>query len=246
MYTYWLETKFEFLSLLRMPRFAVPTLAIPALFYAFFGIAMPLNRGVGGEMARVILVGYAVFGALAASMWGVAVALATERNLGWLEVKRASPMRLPSYFAAKVLSSMAFGLLSLGLLAALGLGSGRVDLSAAQWFDLCLCVLAASVPFTALGLLVGSLTTANSTPAIVNLIAMPMAICTGLWMPIDFLPEWMQRVAVYLPSYHALQIGRTIIGRSAPWAVELHLAAMLGFALLFLGLTAWAWRRQRQ
>lgn len=245
MNTYWLETRFEFLSLLRMPRFSVPTLALPALFYLFFGIAMSGKNG-GASMAQMVLVGYAVFGALAASMWGVAVNLATERNLGWLEVKRASPMPMPSYFAAKILSAMAFGLIILAILGTLGVGSGRVQMSAAQWFDLGLCVVAATIPLTALGLLVGTVTTANATPAIVNLIAMPMSICSGLWIPIDFLPGWMQSLALFLPAHHALQIGRTIVGRPAPWAIEWHLAAMLGFTLLFLALTAWAWRRQRQ
>jgi ABC-2 type transport system permease protein len=246
MNTYWLETKFEFLSLLRMPRFSVPTLALPAMFYLFFGVAMSMTRGAGGPASQLILVGYAVFGALAASMWGVAVNLATERNLGWLEVKRASPMPMPSYFTAKILSAMAFGLIILAILGTIAVGSGRVHMSAAQWFDLGLCVVAATIPLTALGLMVGSVTTANSTPAVVNLIAMPMSICSGLWIPIDFLPDWMQRMALFLPAHHALQIGRTIIGRPTPWPIEWHLAAMLGFTMLFLGLTAWAWRRQRQ
>jgi ABC-2 type transport system permease protein len=155
-------------------------------------------------------------------------------------------MRLSSYFAAKILAAMAFSLIILAILGALGTVSGRVHLNAAQWFDLALCVLAAAVPMTSLGLLVGSVTTANSTPAIVNLIAMPMSICSGLWIPIDFLPGWMRSLALFLPAHHALQIGRTIIGRPAPWALEWHLAAMLGFTLLFLALTVWAWRGQRQ
>lgn len=246
MKTYWLEAKYEFLSLLRTPRFAVPTLLLPGLFYLFFGVMMTMGRRGTITMAQLILVGYAVFGALAASMWGVAVTLANDRNLGWLEVKRASPMPLPAYYTAKVVSAMVFGLVILAILGSLATGLAHVGLTAAQWAELALCVLAACIPLCGLGLLVGSLTSANGTPAVVNLISMPMAICSGLWIPIDFLPQPLQRAAVFLPTYHALQIGRTIVGRPAEWPLLWHLAGLAGFALLFLALTAWTWRRQRQ
>lgn len=246
MRTYWLEAKFQFLSLLRTPRFAVPTLLLPPLFYLFFGILMNTGRTPPVSMAQAILIGYAVFGALAASMWGVAVTLSTERNLGWLEVKRASPMPLGSYFVSKIAASMAFSLTILLLLGLLAQNFGHAGLSVTQWLQLAACVLAASIPLCGMGLLVGTLTSAGATPAVVNLISMPMAICSGLWIPIDFLPAQLQQAAVFLPTYHALQIGRTIVGRRAAWPIEWHWAVLLGFALLFLALTAGAWRRQRQ
>ncbi|MGC4052482.1 MAG: ABC transporter permease [Paludibaculum sp.] len=246
MNTYWLEAKFQFLSLLRTPRFSVPTLLLPPMFYLFFGILMNTGRVPPVSMAQAILIGYAVFGALAASMWGVAVTLSTERNLGWLEVKRASPMPLGSYFASKIAASMAFSLTILLLLGLLAQTLGHAGLSAAQWLQLAMCVLVASIPLCGMGLLVGTLTSAGATPAVVNLISMPMAICSGLWIPIDFLPARMQQAAVFLPTYHALQIGRTIVGRRAAWPIEWHLAALLGFTLLFLVLTAGTWRRQRR
>lgn len=246
MRTYWLESKYEFLSLLRTPRFSVPTLLLPGLFYLFFGVLMAGGHRGTVSMSQAILVGYAVFGALAASMWGVAVTLANDRNLGWLEVKRASPMSLGAYFGAKFAAAMAFSLVILASLAVLAQGFAHVGLSAAQWFGLALCVLAASVPLCGLGLLVGSLTGASASPAVVNLISMPMAICSGLWIPIDFLPEPLQKAAVFLPTYHALQIGRTIVGRPAAWPIEWHLAGLLAFALFFVVLTTVVWRRQRQ
>jgi ABC-2 type transport system permease protein len=39
-----------------------------------------------------MLAGYSVFGMVGASLFGIGVALSSELNAGWLELKRASPM----------------------------------------------------------------------------------------------------------------------------------------------------------
>lgn len=242
MKTYWMETRCEFLSLWRNPRFVIPTLSLPPLFYLFFGVLMARGHQTRA-MAVAMLVGYSVFGALTSAMYGLAVGLAHERSLGWLEVKRASPMPLASYFTAKIAAAMAFALIVQLILSILAVTAGHVELRGEQWALLVVATLGASLPFCALGLLVGTLTTAGSTPAIANLIAMPMAVCSGLWIPIDFLPAAVQQIAVFLPAYHAAQIGRTIVGRPGAWSLPAHAACLAGFTLVLIALTVLAWRR---
>lgn len=245
MKTYWLETCCEFLSLWRNPRFVIPTLSLPPLFYLFFGVM--LSRGHQTRaMALVTLVGYSVFGALTSAMYGLAVGLAHERGLGWLELKRASPMPLVSYFAAKIAAAMGFAMIVQLMLSVLAITLGHVDLPAWQWAGLAAVTLGAAIPFCALGLLVGTITSASATPAVANLIAMPMAICSGLWIPIDFLPSAVRQVAVFLPAYHAAQIGRTIVGRPGDWPIPAHVASLAGFTIVLIGLTVWSWRRSAE
>ena len=43
------------------------------------------------------------------------------------------------------------------------------------------------LPFCAMGLFVGSLVSGQAAPAIVNLIYLPMAFLSGLWVPMQFL-----------------------------------------------------------
>jgi len=245
MNTYWMETRCEFLSLWRNPRFVIPTLSLPPLFYIFFGVLMARGHQTK-SMALMMLVGYSVFGALTSALYGLAVGLAHERGLGWLEVKRASPMPLASYFTAKITVAMAFALIVQLMLSGLAVTLGHVQLNGVQWAALAVMTLGASLPFCALGLLVGTLTTASATPAVANLIAMPMAICSGLWIPIDFLPDAMRQIAAFLPAYHAAQIGRTIVGRPGAWPIPMHVACLAGFTVVLIGLTALAWRRSAE
>ena len=48
--TYALEAKYEFLKLLRMPGYAIPSIAFPAMFYLLFGVMF--GRGDGRRRCR--------------------------------------------------------------------------------------------------------------------------------------------------------------------------------------------------
>ena len=81
MKTHWMETRCEFLSLWQNPRFVIPAISLPPLFYLFFGVFMAQGHQTK-SMALVMLVGYSVFGALTSAMYGLAVGSAHERRLG--------------------------------------------------------------------------------------------------------------------------------------------------------------------
>ena len=84
---YALEAFYEFLRVLRMPAFAVPTLAFPLVFYVMFALVLPGQWG-GFQKATYLFATYGVFGVIGPAMFGFGVGLAMERQQGWLELKR--------------------------------------------------------------------------------------------------------------------------------------------------------------
>jgi ABC-2 type transport system permease protein len=111
-------------------------------------------------------------------------------------------------------------------------------MAASQWLLMFAALAAGAIPFCALGLTIGNLAGANSAPATVNMIYMPLAFCGGLWIPYDFLPKGIQQVAQFLPSYHLGQIALAIQHGQGAHAISNHIEALAAFGLLFLG-TAW-------
>ena len=71
------------------------------------------------------------------------------------------------------------------------------------------------LPFAAIGLLIATLCSGQASPAIINLIYLPMAFLSGLWMPLSILPGWIAGAAPVWPSYHLAQIARFAIGITA-------------------------------
>src|SRR3974390_1798134 len=87
------EVRFEFLKMVRLPVYALSTILFPVMFYVLFGLL--LNRSAQFSQvgfSTYLVATYGTFGVMGASLFGFGVGLANERGLGWLQVKRASPM----------------------------------------------------------------------------------------------------------------------------------------------------------
>ena len=232
------ETKYEFLKLLRNRSFSLAVVAFPIMFYLLFGVT---NRGAnsnGIHMARYLLAGYACFGVIGAALFGIGVGLAAERNAGWMEMKRASPMPPPAYLFAKCMGAVSFGLIIVAALTALALTLGGVTLTAGEVFRMFGISVVGSISFASMGFLLALLVPANAAPGIVNLIYLPMSFVSGLWMPIQYLPHWVQRFASMLPTYHLAQLMLRIFGYADHSSVMSHVLGLAGFTMLMLG-TSW-------
>ncbi len=241
---YWKEAKYEFLKRLRVRNFTFSALGFPLMFYVLFGLALPTGHVLGLRATTYLLAAYGTFGVMGICLFGFGVALAIERGQGWLELKRASPMPLGAYFAAKVATCILFSIALVALLFALGLGFGHVQLPVVDFLKLGGTLVAGAIPFAAFGLLLGCIAQASSAPSFLNMIYLPMSICSGLWMPLEVLPKVMQRIAPFLPPYHLRQLALHVIGAQDSGGYWIHWEALAGFTLLFLGLARLAYRRE--
>ena len=96
-----------------------------------------------------------------------------------------------------------------------------------------------TIPFCALGLAIGYFASAQSVHAVVNLFYLPMAFCSGLWIPMPMLPDFLQTIAPAFPAYHLAQAALLILHQPAVGSFSAHIAALAAFTILFTGV-AWA------
>ncbi len=244
--SYVLEAQYELVKHLRMPMYSVSTIVFPLMFYVFFGLGMGRHGGPGQmPMARYLLASYGAFGVMGAALYAMGFGLAMERGQGWLDLKRVSPMPMPAYFLAKVAVSMAFGASMLILLFTLGAVFGGVEMPAADWIRLGGSLVLGAIPFCAIGLAIGYFCGPNQAPLIVNMIYLPMAFCSGLWIPLQYLPKVLRDAAPALPAFHLSQIALGIVGAPMPGSAWVHAEWLAGATMLFAGL-AWLGHRREQ
>ena len=243
---YFKEAKYEFLKSLRYPMYSVSTMLFPLMFYVLFGLVMG-RQSIGQVRTTVYLLAtYGTFGVMGASLFATAAGLASERRLGWLQVKRASPMPPFAYFVAKAVMSLTFSGMVVLLLFLLGVLFGGVQLSAATMAKLWLTLLAGSLPFFSMGLAIGYFAEPTSAPAVINIFYLPMSFCAGLWMPFVFLPPFIQKIALVLPAYHLAQLALNLIGAGQGGPSSGHWQALAGFTLLCLGIARWGHQRDQK
>jgi ABC-2 type transport system permease protein len=240
------ETKYEFLKLLRTRAFSFATIGFPVMFYVLFGIANRNAFAGNVHIAKYMLGGYACFGLIGAALFGIGVGLAAELAAGWLELKRASPMPASAYLFAKCASAVAFGLIIVSILTVIATLFGGVSLSTLELIKMLGMTIVGSISFASMGLLLALLIPANAAPAIVNLIYLPMSFLSGLWMPIRFMPHWLQGIAPALPTYHLSQLMLSIFGYGDSMSLATHWNALIGFTLLMLGLSWLIFHRREQ
>ena len=243
---YWNETRFEFLKMLRMPAYSVSTIAYPLAFYIMFGLVLPTSKIKGAGMEQYLLGTYGAFAVISATVLSLGAGIAVERGLGWLAVKRASPMPPSAYLVAKTLVALLFSLIVLVVLFGVGCFFGGVEMPLVRWFSAGGLLLLGSLPFTLLGIAIGMLAGPNSAPGLVNMIHLPLAFFSGLWIPIAIMPEKLQQFATYLPYYHLGQIGLMGVGAHSQGTLLGHFGALIAFALLFAGIILWAQRRNSE
>jgi ABC-2 type transport system permease protein len=241
--TYALETKYEFLKLLRMPGSVIPSIAFPAMFYVLFGVVFGRRGMDGGNMGTYLIATYSAFGVIGAALMGFGVGIAIERGQGWMTLKRASPMPPLAFFAAKVATCAASSASIVLVLATLGVTMGHVTMPAAMWIQLAATLILGAIPFCALGLGIGYLVGPNAAPSTLNAIYLPMAFISGLAIPMEAMPSIVKSIAEFLPAYHLGQLALRAIGFGAGAPAWSHAAVLAGFMLIGLGLAFWGYRR---
>lgn len=241
------ETKYEFLKNLRLRMYTASVLSFPIMFYILFGLVLNSNQTIGAMRVPTYLIAtYGTFGVMGASLFGTAAGLASDRGLGWLQVKRASPMPPFAYFVAKVVTSIVFSTIIVLALFALGITMGGVRMPLGSFAQLLGTLAAGSLPFSAMGLALGYFAGPNSAPPMINLIYLPMSFCSGLWVPFMFLPKVVKQIALVLPPYHLSQLALGVVGAGTHESNATHWEVLIAFTMICLGVARIGFQRDQE
>ena len=137
------------------------------------------------------------------------VTVATEREGNLLKLKRALPLPPGATIVAKVAMAMGVAGIAVTLVVVAGLLAAKVTLSPAQLLTVWAVLLAGTIPFCAMGLLLGTFGSASAAPAWGNLVFLPMMWLSGLFIP---LPDSLKRWVIVWPTFHLDQLALGLAG----------------------------------
>lgn len=241
LHTLRLEVGAEILKAMRAPEFILPTLLFPVAFYLLFGVVL----AGGSNNASYLLATYGVFAVMGPAIFGFGVAVANERTMGWLSLKRAVPAPPLAYIFAKIIATVLFASLAVALVYIVAGFIGGVMLERGVWALLLLTHILACIPFILIGLLIGFAFKANGAIAFANLAFMGLAVLGGLWIPVTVFPDVMQAIAKWLPSYHLGEIALKVSGAPGERSLGPHIAMIANMTIFLTAAVFFVWRRQR-
>ncbi|MFT4179812.1 MAG: ABC transporter permease [Thermomonas sp.] len=228
--SYVLEAKCEFLRMLREPSFCLPVIAFPAMFYLLFGVVLNKDNGAAAEY---FLATYGVFGVIGAALFGFGAIIAVDRERGFMRLKRVLPVPPGAALLAKMVMAMLFAAIISLVLAGIAAGIGGVSLRPSQWAVLFVVNVLGVMPFAAIGMYIGTLVGGNAAPALLNVLYLPMAFLSGLWLPLAMLPSVIGKQAVAWPAYHLGQLALKVVGYDQGGALAIHLLVLAAFTAVF-------------
>jgi ABC-2 type transport system permease protein len=239
------QTKAEFLRLLRTPAFSISSVLLPIIFFVFFGLPNTHNTTAGVKTSAYLIVSFGAYGIMSVSLFAFGVSLAVERGQRMNVLMRATPLLPWVYLLAKIITALAFALITLIALFVFGALVGGINLSAGTWLAITLRLLIGVLPFIALGFAIGYFATPNSAAPITQLIFLPVSFASGLFLPLNQMPDVIQKIAPYLPSFRVGDLGWGALGATSHSAASDALW-LIGYAAIFFVLALRGYRREEQ
>jgi ABC-2 type transport system permease protein len=237
------ETRCEALRLLRNLGLVFPVFIMPLALYALFaflitGDAMDKDP----KLAVFLFVAFSVMAISMPALFGLSSSLAMEREMGMMRLKRAQPAPTGSWLVAKIICGVTFGALAYLPMIALAVGTGKLPLSAGAIVNMSLALIACSIPFCAMGLMMGSLVKGSAAPGYANLVYLPGCYLSGMFFP---LPASMYWQAPVWPQFHVTQLVMHSAGvGSEHTTLQAAVVGVIGFTVMFSALAIWRLARK--
>ncbi|MDP9018990.1 MAG: ABC transporter permease [Candidatus Eremiobacteraeota bacterium] len=239
------QARVEFLRMARIPAFSLTTILLPIMFYAFFGLPQSQHAFMNTTAGLYMLASYSAYAVLTIVLFSFGASVSAERGTGATRLMRASPLQPMAYFCGKIIAAMGFAAIAMTILVLFAALTGGAHMPFQMYVAMLIRLLLGSIPFTILGFAVGYLSSINSAIGILNLINLPLSFASGLFVPIKEMPDFVQRVGPYLPTYHFGQLAWGAVGAaqeplltSATW--------LAAYAVLFLIIAIRAYGRDER
>ncbi len=223
---------------LRNPAWPIVALMQPILYLAFFG---PLLNSIAslpgfppGGAFNVFVPGLLVMTALFGSTF-VGFGFLAEMRAGVFERMRVTPMSRLAMLLGRTLRDVVIVLVQGLILIVLSVPFGlRIDAAG---------LLVALAQLALIGLALGPmayvmallLKSEDAIAPLVNAIALPLMLLSGVMLPMSFAPGWLQTLASWDPLYHAVGAIRSLFNaRFADGDVLIGVGVMAALALVAL------------
>lgn len=196
---------------LRTPRTLVFTIAFPLVMLVLFNSifiqggdqSTTLPNGLRLDASAYFTAGIVAYSVALSTFTTLAVSLTTQRERGQLKRYRGTPMPPWAFIVGQIARATAQALAMTALLLAVGSLVYGVSVPASTFPAFVLYVALGTATLCSLGIaLTAFTTTPDSASTIAPFSVVMLAFFSGIWIPVDQLPGWLETVGRVFPLYH--------------------------------------------
>ncbi len=201
-------------------------------------------EAIGGNYFAFVIIGLALSNFFTLGLNGFADALRRAQTTGTMEALLMTPVRLSYVVIGSALWSYAFTAFRVLLYLVLGVALG-IRIVGGNWMAALLAFVLTIVSSASIGIIAASIimVVKRGNP-ITTLFGGVAALVSGVWYPVDVLPNWLQWISRLIPLTYALNAIRDALLFAAPWAQLLpDILALTGFSVALLPLSLYVFKR---
>jgi ABC-2 type transport system permease protein len=184
-------------------------LAFPVFLLVIYSQIFGAMDVAGTGFMTWVVPGVVVFNILTFGLLSSGTMMVNMREKGVLRRLQASPIPAGQLVGSYLLVNVLIALLQSTIIVVFAALVFRVPLTLTGALQALPMVIAGIVTFVALGQVIsGVATAAGVAVAIGQILNFSQMFITDMIMPMDMMPEWIQKVAPYLPAYATVQLVR--------------------------------------
>jgi len=194
-------------------------LAFPVFVLVIYSQIFGTNQVGGVNYMAWAVPGVVVFNIVAFGLLGSGTIMVNMREQGILRRLQASPMPAGQLVGSYLVVNVLIAVLQSTIIVLFSALVFKTPLTVAGALRAFLMAVSGILAFVALGQVIsGVAPTAGVAVAVGQIVNFGQMFITDMIMPMELLPEWVQRVAPYLPAYAVVQLVRPplIDGRFSP------------------------------
>jgi ABC-2 type transport system permease protein len=188
----------------REPASVFFTVVLPLIFFtlfaAIFGSDTTVVDGRKIDTATYYVPAIIALALINATFVNLTIWLTIQRERGQLKRIRATPVPAWVVIAGRTLTAVAIAAVMVVAVLLFGFALYGVDLPGSTLPGVVVSVLVGTLALAALGFAVAAVVPSeNAAPPIANVIVLPLEFISGIFVPADNIPDWMNTVAGVFP-----------------------------------------------
>jgi ABC-2 type transport system permease protein len=205
------QARMAILVALRTPRTVIFSIAFPVVLLVLFNsifnagghetTTLPSNVELGAE--AYFTAGIIAYAAALSTFTTLAVSLTTQRENGQLKRYRGTPMPPWTFIAGQIVRAEAQALAMAAILLAIGAVAYGIPVPASTFPAFVLYLLLGTAALCALGIALSAFTpTPDAASTVAPFSVVILSFISGVWIPVDQLPSWLESVGKVFPLSH--------------------------------------------
>jgi ABC-2 type transport system permease protein len=251
------QARMAILVALRTPRTVIFTIAFPIILLVFFNAIFNTS---GNETATLpsdlklsaeayFTAGIIAYAAALSTFTTLAVSLTTQRENGQLKRYRGTPMPPWTFIVGQIIRAEAQALTLAAALLAIGAVAYGIPVPASTFPAFVLYLLLGTATLCSLGIALSAFTpTPDAASTIAPFSVIILAFVSGVWIPVETLPDWLETIGKLFPLSHlALGLQTTLAPGASGSGLELgNLIVLVIWALIGIRLATRRFRWEPQ